>query len=191
MHTKQEYLETVIPYRMKAISIFHVALKYVSHFDSPKRLEIYLDGKLSIEGLSTAWTNPAIESGIMHCRAMLEFLGLNVDPKNPEKLVQRSGRRPTDLCLESYGLDPISISDALNCYDGPVLDAEKALASVIYRANKGVAHATLNSIVSEDEHRLFEIAARGVPTLVINSLYLPLKLEVPDYQVPSRRRENA
>lgn len=75
MHSKSEYINLVLPSRMKAIDVFRVALKLELSFDKPKSMKMYFDEKLTVEGLSSAWTNPVIESGIMHCRVCLEFSG--------------------------------------------------------------------------------------------------------------------
>src|SRR5690348_17010952 len=100
--TKDDYLKHIIPYRMKAVAIFNLAAKYVKSWDAPKRLEIYFDGKLCIEGLSTAFTNSNIEAGIIHCRALLEFLGLRCDPRDPSKLSVRVGKRDDDFVIEDF-----------------------------------------------------------------------------------------
>jgi hypothetical protein len=179
VHTKEEYLNIVIPYRMKAIDVFRVALTYELSWNAPKKLKIYFDEKLSVEGLSTAWTNPVIESGIMHCRACLEFLGLKEDPKKSLKLKTRNGKRDDDFGIEDWGLSCLSVEDAVEPYAGPKEEAEKALACVIHCANKGIAHATSGLIVVDEDRKLYEIAARGIPTLIIN-------YQVPCYSIPMR-----
>ncbi len=171
---------------MKAIDVFRVALKLELSFDKPKKMEMFFDDKLTVEGLSSAWTNPVIESGIMHCRACLEFLGLREDPKQSLKLKNRSGKRDDDYGIEDWGLERVSPEQAVVPYEGPDDEAERALASVIHCANKGVAHTTASQLVVDDDRKLYEIAARGVPTLLINHLYTPLGLEAPDYKINAR-----
>ncbi|WP_456709214.1 MULTISPECIES: hypothetical protein [Bradyrhizobium] len=39
-------------------------------------MTLYAGDKLVIEGTLRGFTNPCIEAGMMHCRALLEFLGL-------------------------------------------------------------------------------------------------------------------
>lgn len=168
---------------MKAIDVFRVALNYELSWNVPKKLQIYFDGKLSVEGLSTAWTNPVIESGVMHCRACLDFLGLKEDPKSTFKLKTRQGKRKDDFGIEDWGLPCLSVEDAVTPYGGTKDEAEKALACVIHCANKGVAHATSSLIVVDEDRNLYEIAARGIPTLLINHLYVPLGISPPDYKI--------
>lgn len=191
MHTLDEYLNIVIPYRMKAIDVFRVALNYQLAWKSNPKMQIYFDGKLSVEGLSTAWTNPVIESGVMHCRACLEFLGLKEDSKNPFKLKTRNGKRNDDCGIEDWGLPLLSVNEAVSRYPGPSTEAERALASVIHCANKGIAHPTSGLIVVENDRNLYEIAARGIPTLLINYFYIPLGISPPNYKIRATLAEQS
>ena len=186
MHSKEEFIKIVLPYRMKAIDVFRVALNLELSFEKPKNMKMYFDNKLTVTGLSTAWTNPVIESGIMHCRACLEFLGLKEDPKNPLKLKSRDGKRLDDFGIEDWGFECITPEQAVKPYEGPNEEAEKALASVIHCANKGIAHATASQLIVDEDRGLYEIAARGVPSLLIDHLYLPLGLDPPNYKIGAK-----
>lgn len=189
MHSKDEYLHTVLPYRMKALDVFRLALRYVLSWEKPKSMKIYFDEKLCIRGHSTAWTNPVIESGIIHSRACLEFLGLRESSSNPLTLVNRKSKRSDDFGIEDFGRPLVTVDEAVKPYAGPSEEAERALASIIHVANKGMAHTTSGQLVVEDDLRLYEIAARGVPTLLINHLYVPLDLQPPDYVTQGTPRE--
>jgi hypothetical protein len=188
MHSKDEFVSIVLPYRMKAIDVFRVALKLELSFESPKSMEMYFGEKLTVTGLSTAWTNPVIESGIMHCRACLEFLGLREDAKNPLTLKSRAGKRQDNYGIEDWGLECISPEQAVAPYEGPKDEAEKALASVIHCANKGVAHTTASQMVVEEDRHLYGIAARGIPTLLINHFYIPLGIQPPEYKIVAKEQ---
>ena len=124
MHSRDEYLNTVLPYRMRAIDVFKIALRYVLSWDEARPMEVYFDGKLCIRGHSTAWTNSVIESGIVHCRACLEFLGLREDPKAPLHLTNRKGKRTDDFGIEDFDLPLVSVADASKPYQGPSDEAE-------------------------------------------------------------------
>lgn len=188
--SKAEHLSHVIPYRMKALDIFRVALRCVLTWESPKRLEMLFDGELFAGGQSTSWTNPVIESGIIHSRACLDFLGLKEDAKHPRRLVQRKGKsKDGDVIIEDFGLSKLSVEEAVSYYPGTSAEAELALASVVHAANKGVAHMTVEQIMGRDDPRLFEIAARGIPALLISRLYTPLGLPAPDYKILKRRAD--
>ncbi len=104
-------------------------------------MEVFFAGKLSIEGLSSAFTNAAIETGIIHCRALPEFIDLRVDPKDHAKLAQRTPGRRDDLFIENFSgttgaLPLVSPTEAVRSYQGPPEEAERALARVIHVANK-------------------------------------------------------
>ena len=84
-------IEKLIPYRLGAINSLTHALRLRDAFGSPKTIEIYFDRKLTIVGNSNAYTNPVIESGLVHCRALLEFLGLCYTKNGLGNIVKRKG----------------------------------------------------------------------------------------------------
>jgi hypothetical protein len=182
-------LLALLNYRMNAVAVGHMALRYSMSWAQPPAIQILFDGKQVVEGKATAFTNPAIEAAIVHSRALLEFLGLGLAKDSQTKLAERSDRRPTDYGVEQFiPLQRVSVEKALRSYPGPAIEAEAALAYVVYLANKGLAH-TASSFTKHDQgNQLLEIALRGVPVLVVNSFYIPLGLEPPDYLPPSRPR---
>lgn len=189
MLSKNEYANYVIPYRMKAVAVSNLAVRYVSYWQrQPQPLEIYFNGKVAIRGLSTAFTNPAIEAGLIHCRALLEFLGLRCDKSNPSRLALRRGKHSDDYVIEDFigpqgPLRPVTVTEAVACYAGPKDQAERALAAVIHTANKGMAHMTSGHIVELGDLELLEIATRGVPTLVANHFYIARGVSAPDWHI--------
>jgi hypothetical protein len=187
------YEQVVIPYRMQAVNLLNIATRYVMHWDRPQPMEIRFNGKVAVEGLSTGFTNPAIESGIIHCRALLEFLGLRGNKNDPAKLSPRQGRQPDDFVIEDFHgpngpLEKVTVEQALRPYDGPKEEAERALAAVIHCANKAIAHMTTGYLFSLGDIELYEIASRGVPTLVANYFYVARGKEPPKYEFSKRKR---
>lgn len=188
------YEHKVIPYRMQAVHLLNLATRHVMSWnDQPAQMEIHFNGKLAMEGKSTGFTNPAIESGIIHCRALLEFLGLRADKKDPTKLAVRQGRQPDDFVIEDFRgpngpLAKVTIEEAVRPYSGPKEEAELALAAVIHCANKAIAHMTTGYHFSLGDIHLYEVASRGVPTLVANNFYIARGREPPKYEFGSRRR---
>jgi hypothetical protein len=61
---------------MQAVNILNYALRLRSNWSDVPSMTRNIDGKLVMEGNLNAFTNPAIEAGLVHCRALLEFLGL-------------------------------------------------------------------------------------------------------------------
>lgn len=193
MLTKVVYEQSVIPYRMQAVHMLNIALRCVDSWDKPQPMEIHFNGKLAIDGLSSGFTNPAIEAGIIHCRALLEFLGLRVSKTDPTKLSVRERKQNDDFVIEDFEgpsgpLPRVTIEQALRPYDGPKEEAELALASVIHCANKGIAHMTGAYLLTHGDLRTFEIASRGVPVLVANYFYIARGMEPPKYEFNSRKR---
>src|ERR1700743_1947979 len=62
--TLDRLLHEIIPYRMNAVSALNLATRLQTEADKPKAMEIYIDGKLRIEGNLFAFTNPVIEAGL-------------------------------------------------------------------------------------------------------------------------------
>ena len=183
---QEKYLNFVIPYRMQSVDIARVALEYVLKRDEPEKMELFFGGKKFADGLSTGWTNPAIEIGIIHARALLDFLGLKVQRKTGGKKLGVRGDGPShdDILIENFGLEKVSVDQALARYEGSGAEAEKAIAYTIHTANKGVAHMTTEDLVDHDQLRLYEITTRGVNALVSGFLYKRLGEEIPDYRIP-------
>lgn len=183
----------MIPYRMQAVHMLNIATRYVMRWDQPQPMEIRFNGEVAIEGRSTALTNPAIEAGIIHCRALLEFLGLRGSKSDPSKLAVRNGKQPDDYVIEDFTgpggpLQRVSIDEALRTYNGPKDEAERALAAVIHCANKAIAHMTSGYLFDLSDIRLYEIASRGVPVLVSNYFYIARGVEAPKYEFTSRKK---
>ena len=185
-------LQRAIPYSLTAVSTLAVALAYATYWDAPKRMEIYFDGKLTIEGSSNAFVSLALESGLMHCRALLEFLGLCMQGGKLAN-IQPKSRRPDDVGVELFSnssgsLPVVTPSVAIAHYSGPASEAERALLAVFHTTNKGLAHFTTGFDASLVDSNALEVASRGVPSLVISHLYTPLGLPAPDFQIKGRSR---
>jgi hypothetical protein len=184
-------LKRLLPYRLGAVSALAIALKYRFRWDAPKPMEIYFDGQLAIEGNSNGFLNPAIESGLIHCRALLEFLGLCARDNSLQNV--RLPRRPDDVGIESLSnatgpLPLVTPSIAVARYAGDDAEAESALLAVFHSTNKGLAHLTRGFDISQADASLIEIASCGVPALVISHVYTPLGLPAPEFEIESRPR---
>lgn len=180
-----------LPYRMQAIATLNLAINLSAKWGAAP-MNLYAGDKLVVEGNLNAFTNPAIEAGIIHCRALLEFLGL-CDKKG--KLDNRTGRLPTDIGIEHFNtpagqpLRMVTPDDAANRYPGPSDEAKNALLTVFQVANKELAHVTEDLRNSPEHARLIEIASRGIPVLMVGCFYKPLGLPAPDYKLTHRPRD--
>lgn len=174
---------------MHAVSALNLATRLQTAADKPQAMQIYVDGKLRVEGNLFTFTNPTIEAGLVHCRALLEFLGLKVSRTG--HLANITDRRPTDVGIEHFSnahgyLSLVRPDVALARYDGGLEEAERALLAVFQITNKGIAHVTEDLQDNPDHGRLIEIASRGVPSLLVSHLYIPLGLPAPDYKLTHR-----
>ena len=188
--TMQNEVLNLLAYRMNAVAIGHLALKHEMSWEEVPPMEIYFDEKHVIEGKATGFTNGAIEAAVIHCRALLEFMGLRA--KDLTRLFERGAlSKSDDVGIEnSPSVGRVTIAKAVSAYPGPPVEAEAALAYVIHVANKGLAHTTGSFKPHDGGNRLLEIAFRGVPALMINNFYTPQGMPSPKYELSSRSREN-
>jgi hypothetical protein len=94
--SQEQVLSVFIPYRLDAIATLTLAVCLRSHWGKPKLMEIYFDNQLQITGNSNAFMNHVIDAGLIHCRVLLEFLGLQVSTMDPTKLTARKRKRHPD-----------------------------------------------------------------------------------------------
>ena len=188
---QRELLEHLIPYRMRAVSALDHALRLRSQWETAPSMTMFVDGQLVLEGNLNAYTNPVIEAGLIHARALLEFLGLC--EKNGT-LANRENRRLGDQDIEHFRSDQgplkkVDVECALARYKGGRSEAEKALLTIFRLTNKKLAHITENLLHSPKDLELTPIACRGINSLMVSYLYTPLGLKAPKYDVPSRPRD--
>lgn len=187
MFTNDDIINRVIPYRLQAVDVANLAVRLRISWDGPKSMKIYFDEKLRITGNSNAFTNPILEAGLIHCRALLEFLGLKADSKDSTKLICRdpTKTRTDDVVIEHFSnsngsLPMVTPQEAISRYQGAQSEAEAALAGILHTANKGLAHITSGLVLSATDMSHLEVASRGVRSLVISHFYTPLGLVPPE-----------
>ena len=188
MVSPSEEILSLLAYRLHAVSIAHFALRHALGWDRTPSIQILFDGQQVVEGKATAFTNGAIEAGIVHSRALLEFLGLS--GKSQIELREVKTRSKTDdIAIEQFtGLSKVSIQRAVQSYPGSSKEAEGALAYVVYLANKGLAHTTSSFTNHDHGSFLLEVAFRCVPALVCKNFYMPLNIEPPRYELQWQKR---
>jgi hypothetical protein len=187
MFSRDDIINRIIPYRLQAVDAANLAARLRISWDAPKPMKIYFEEKLRITGNSNAYTNPVLESGLIHCRALLDFLGLKTDPKDSTKLTSRDPKKnkPDDVVIEHFSsskgpLPLVTPQEAITRYQGLQSEAEAALAGVLHTANKGLAHITSGLAFSATDISHLEIASRGVRALVVTHFYTRLGLLPPD-----------
>lgn len=175
---QRELLEHLIPYRMKAVSALGHALRLRSQWETAPNMTMFVNGKQVLEGNLNAYTNPVIEAGLIHSRALLEFLGLcelgsvlsNIDPKR---------RRPGDHSIEQFRSDGaplkmVDVESVLARYKSDPAEAEQALLTIFRLTNKGLAHITDSLLDSPKSVERTLVASSGIPSLMVTYLYTPM-----------------
>ncbi len=181
----------LLDHRMQSVATLNWALAMRSQWQAAPPITVHVDGKLTLEGNLNAITNPMLEVGLVHCRALLEFMGL-CDEKG--SLGQIKKRRPTDVGMEQFRnasgpLPMLSRSVAVSRYGGDAVEAERALLRVFRLTNKGLAHSTSGLIGDPADFDLIEIASVGVPALMVSYFYTPLGLPRPESRISTRPRD--
>jgi hypothetical protein len=184
--------EVLILHKLRSVAAMNLAARYLLLWGKPVPMEIHFNGKIHIEGLSTAFTNPTIEAGMTHARSLLEFMGLTLI-KGEIKNIKLPRRDKSDIGIENYEnaagpLPLVTPEAAYSAYSGKRSDAVNSLLTVLQSTNKGLAHITSNVKESQAEIHLIEIASRGIDVLMANHFYLPLGLTPPDTSIASRAR---
>ena len=90
--TQEEVLNQWIPYRLQAIDTLQFAWEWINESGEQRQVELTVGGKLKLKGNIAAIANPMIEVGLIHARALLEFLGLGVREALLHKSVRTAAR---------------------------------------------------------------------------------------------------
>lgn len=187
MYTEQDYIKRIIPHRLGMIEIMLFALTEMRQAIEPKKMMVYVDDKPCFKGLETAFTNPAIEAGIINCRVMLEFLGLCLKKNSSSELEARpSSKYKDNIFIEHFESDGIALKRVSpeQVRRLSTTDPEKgvlALARLLHISNKEVAHPTYGRSGENDDAdtELLIIGANGIRALTVSYFYTPLGLNSP------------
>jgi hypothetical protein len=71
----EQKIKRLLDHRMQSVATLNWVLDLKSRWDEVPAIAVYIDGRLQIEGNLHAITNPMLEVGLVHCRALLEFPG--------------------------------------------------------------------------------------------------------------------
>lgn len=185
-------IERLLQHRLQSVETLIWAQQLRSDWNSLSPISVLIDGRLTIEGTLSAITNPMLEAGFIHARALLEFLGLC---DRHGKLGQITHRNKTDVGIEYFEnadgpLRMLRPELALSRYEGPRHEAEKAFLRIFQIANKGLAHTTSVPQNSADDDVFVEIACRGIPALMTSYFYTPRGMFPPNPAITTRPHPN-
>ena len=178
---QEHFLNTVLPYRLYSLGCLEMALSLVREYPNGASLQCKFNDKLKVQGSSSIITNANVELGIIHCRVLMEFLGVKVD-KNMN-LISAGKPRDSDVTIESFELPKLTLEQVVEPCTSDKELARKYIAKTLFAANKLIAHATNLVKLEEDSIDGYIVTARAIPVLFKNYFYNPLKLEIPNYKV--------
>jgi hypothetical protein len=188
-----DYLTRLLPHRLDALAIAVLMLKFRLEWEEPKSMQIFVDGRLQFEGRTTMFTNATLEIGVLHARALLEFIGLKakdglllqIDPKTRqlddaaiEKVFGQTGALPL-VSPEEVGAIHPDDSEA----------AKRAIAQLIVAAHKGLAHTSASYFSNPMNAQDILLALELTQRLVEKHVYFPLGRQRPPIPVEARARE--
>ena len=189
----EDYLTRLLPHRLDALAIAVLMLNFRLKWEEPKAMQIFVEGRLQFEGKTTMFTNPTLEVGVLHARALLEFIGLKV---SSGKLIQLppSARQSNDAAIEKIlspagRLSLVTPEDAAAIHPGDPEKAKRVLAELITAAHKGLAHSSATYFSSPIESEDVLLALQLTQQLVERFVYLPLGRGRPPIPVEGRARE--
>ena len=190
---QQQEVVKWLDYRVSAITSALIVLMQMNEWaETPPSMQIRFDHVLVAQGSAAGYTNPVLEAGILHGRAVLEFIGLRIgseeDPQQQRatatsrrKVVNVTSRRKDDACIEDMeGLSMPSVADALDKHDGLSAErVERGFAHMLYLANKGLAHMThgFDPESEGDDIRMLCDAFSAIIALANRHVYTPLGIE--------------
>jgi hypothetical protein len=184
---KDFVLDRVVPHRLHALYALTMAVDLIAKKDRDDvgGFSLELNGKVAVRGSAAGVTNAWLEVGIVHGRALLEFLGLG---EKDGALIERKGPRDTDWRLDDFDLPPVTRAQAINAYKGDAYEAEQSLVSIMVFANRAIAHIT--DLVDPERFGTnhLQIASRGIHELVVGHLYRPLGMAAPPFGFPKSKR---
>lgn len=177
--TQDEIFDKWIPYRLQAIETLQWAWRMSGQPVSDIR--VMVGDKCILQGSFSSIANPMIETGFIHARSLLEFLGLQVIKG---RLGNIERRKSSDIAIEHYStaevcLKMIDPQTAFAAYEGAHKDAEEAFVALFELSNRWLAHITNGELSKPWTEEHIDIALRGIPVLINNNLYAPLGRKIP------------
>lgn len=170
---REQYLIGNIPYRLQSLRFCYIVCEMNSTPHPDYGDELAVGEFIHFDGNNRLLINSIIESGLVYCRVLLEFLGIKRN-RNTGKLCTANSKDSTDVCISDFGLPLVPVAEATSgfCY-ATSSEVNSALLQVIETANKTVAHLT-SGPTEPGTFPSLQLACRIVIDLVIRHLYLPL-----------------
>lgn len=169
-----------VEHRLNSVVLAADVLVHWKSWKAIPRATIRFNHHTAFTGDATALTRGALEIGLIHSRALLEFLGLKGEDE--WSLKERKGKRPDDRVIEDIaGLHKCVVANLPD-------DCEPSFAHVIHMTDKQLAHITSRFIPHEDRAQFIETTFRELPKLVWQKVYVPLGRPPPEFPFTYSRK---
>jgi hypothetical protein len=188
-----DYLNRLIPHRLDALAIAELMLMFRLRWSEPKAMQIAVDGRLQFTGLTTVFTNPIVEVGILNVRGLMEFVGLKASAGSLVPIDLRQ-RRKDDVGIEMFAaasgpLCLVTPSEIGAEHPEDPIGGQRAVAATIEAANKGLAHFTDAYPDHPVDVERVLLAFKLTQRIVERYLYQPLGIQRPEPPVRAVRRD--
>lgn len=195
MKKLEEHARQLIPYRLRSVGTLTLALDYKMKLAKKSvPMKVFFGDELVIDGNPNILINAALEAGLIHSRALLDFMGIRINPKNPQKLKRRKrSQHPDDVVIENFYIDGmplsrVSVRDIVTTYADLTSDVEGKLAGLISTTNKRLVHSTSIGIDDPVQLQTLKTASEIVPLIVIDFFYKRLGVKPPTYRIEAPTR---
>jgi hypothetical protein len=180
-----EFLKIGIPYRLGNLDLFYHSLRIILSEPRPQQVRMIFHAGHEVRGPYWIFTNPAVETGIMTCRVLLEFL--EAEPTNhKDDIFITKFQHPNGDNLSPVPLSAVAGFPPPGVSEGETLEA---LEFTKKAADKAVAHLTLGPPDQKGkEMRLYQITCLAIRSAVDHHLYKRLGLSAPSRIITHFRR---
>lgn len=176
----------IIPQRLKVIATARQMISLESEYSPHSIVHLIIEQThgVNIDAYSDALatiTQPIIDSAILHCRCLLDFVGIGLDSKSDSLVLSSSSRKrqKDDIGIEYFKsaggkqLRQLTPQEAISLLSDDTIDLNQAWATVIKIANQRLAHSTEDKMLSDsgDITPMLVIAFDSLPDLIGKAFY--------------------
>jgi hypothetical protein len=180
------FLKEHIPYRLGSLDLFYHALRIIVSDRPPVSARVQFDEGHELRGPSWMITNSWIETGILTCRLLIDFLEAKPSRHHDDVLIAMFKDAKGEN-LKSVPVDAISWFHPKGVSQHLTLDA---LNFTRKAADERVANLTVGEYGRQEEIQLYQIAAIAIHTATGYHLYERLELDCPGRIISDVRRSN-
>jgi hypothetical protein len=143
MLSRDAMLDEHLPYRMQQVDGLCWATRLILNGPSNGEIGVVFDGRWVVRSHPyRILTNPLVEAGLLHCRVLMNFLGLRLDKKTLRLAPFEKPSEKDDFSIVKLDLPAVTLAQI---GQAPQEDPAHVLAAcerTILSVNKGVAHFT-------------------------------------------------